>query len=429
MMASPPSVKNPVVYWSDKTLPVKIYCAPGLLRDLSVIARDGMLAMPRTGMGVGGLLLGRRVEGCIYILKSIEIPCSHAMGPSFTLTSEELVAALQLESTSGRSLDGVVVGWYRSKMGPTVNEPMTMSDHDHALFDALCPEPWQTAMLIEPTRTGSVLAAFGFRESPELMVRESADDFRLGLSGEIAGHELAEDRLEPLIEDVPWQGVADYQFPPPETPQTYGEPPGPLLFGAPALEDPVVRLVPDTKASESDSGTVFGVATPEYRAMSQDQGLWPRRLLVVGALLLVLWAAAFLAKNITRTIQAKRPALELVASPDGPGRISLRWNTPALNSSDSGSLSVATDSDNGPRPLRSIHLDKAQVRSGLYPFRYDGHPGLVTATLTVGDRTASVSLAVAPARFGEPAPVQQGPTTREDAIPFDSHLPDSGTSK
>ena len=51
---------NPTVRWPDQTLSAAVYCVPGVLTGLEILAADGLLAMPRIGLGIGGLLLGRR---------------------------------------------------------------------------------------------------------------------------------------------------------------------------------------------------------------------------------------------------------------------------------------------------------------------------------------------------------------------------------
>src|SRR3569833_738758 len=102
------------VQWHDRTLPDSISCAPGLLTSQDILAMDGLLAMPRGGLGVGGLLLGRREEGKIEVLRSVEIPCSHALGPSFMLTAAEIKALVPLPESDDEN-PAEVVGWYCSK--------------------------------------------------------------------------------------------------------------------------------------------------------------------------------------------------------------------------------------------------------------------------------------------------------------------------
>ena len=56
-------------------------------------ARDGLMAAPRVGMGVGGLLLGVREGARIQLLDCIEIPCSHSAGPSFNFSRIRPISA------------------------------------------------------------------------------------------------------------------------------------------------------------------------------------------------------------------------------------------------------------------------------------------------------------------------------------------------
>jgi len=59
------------------------------MEKIRLQARDGLMALPRVGMGVGGLLLGTRQDGVVRLVDAIEIPCSHTLGPAFNLTDEE----------------------------------------------------------------------------------------------------------------------------------------------------------------------------------------------------------------------------------------------------------------------------------------------------------------------------------------------------
>lgn len=154
---TPDSRMNPPVYWPDETLPLAIYCAPGVLAGLEILATDGLLAMPRTGLGIGGLLLGRQSGKRLEILKTVAISCSHAMGPSFVLTPEEIAEAKASEDGVGEGC--ALVGWYCSKP----NGRMALSENDKALFDALCGERGQVALLIRPSLGQVTLATFAMR--------------------------------------------------------------------------------------------------------------------------------------------------------------------------------------------------------------------------------------------------------------------------
>jgi hypothetical protein len=163
---------NSSIRWSDQTLPMPVYLAVDLLAELEGSVREALQALPRTGLGVGGLLTGTREPGWIRVEGRVEIPCSYAMGPSFVLIPEELEGARGLARTAAGRAGNAVVGWYRSK----TNGPLTITEHDRTLFDELCPEPWQLALLIKPIKAAPTTAVFAFRDSGET----PTGGFRLG---------------------------------------------------------------------------------------------------------------------------------------------------------------------------------------------------------------------------------------------------------
>jgi proteasome lid subunit RPN8/RPN11 len=324
------------IQWPDKTLPTGIFCAPGVLTGLEIAAADGLLAMPRIGLGVGGLLLGRRNAGRIEIQKSAAIACSHAFGPAFVLTPAEIAKSCE-------DAGAEVVGWYCSKtQGPAV-----LSEHDRALFTALCPESWQVMLLIQPRMSRTTTAAFGYRGGG------SEDGFVLG------------DWLE-----LAWQELAAFQAPAEAAGIAVAEPEvAPELF----LPVPMAR-----------SGTLFGIPSdpPEEKRARRR----PLRL-AVGTILL---AAAAGAAYILRDDWMPRLPIALMASADSEDRVSFLWNGEALSEQDWGTLVI----DDGNGPLHTIHLDQARVRSGWY--QYDCRPGNVTATLLAGKLSDMVTVKAPP---------------------------------
>ena len=64
---------------------LRIEYSKSAMEQIHKRARKGLMAAPRVGMGVGGLLLGSHQNTSFRLLDSIEIPCSHSGGPSFNL--------------------------------------------------------------------------------------------------------------------------------------------------------------------------------------------------------------------------------------------------------------------------------------------------------------------------------------------------------
>lgn len=253
------------VQWPDRTLPVSISCAAGLLTSLEILAMDGLLAMPRIGLGVGGLLLGRRENGRIEVLRSVEIPCSHALGPSFMLTGAEMKALVPLPESEDEG-PVQVVGWYCSK----TQRNLGLTEHDHRLFDSFCPESWQALLLIHPEKGHPTKAAFGFRQERDFTPGEWLD--------------------------LAWQELSGFQkSPKPAAPVAPPPPPPP----PPIEEPPVVPVAMPT------IGTLFGSPGPESEAppskapkKQKPQRPWKLNLIFAGVLLLVLALLALLARGI-----------------------------------------------------------------------------------------------------------------------------------
>jgi hypothetical protein len=327
---------NPTVRWPDKTLPTSIHCAPGVLTTLELIASDGLLAMPRFGLGIGGLLLGRRAGERIEIRRTVEIPCAHSMGPSFVLNPEEIAKTLEM-STPEEGADEEVVGWYCSK----TREP-GLTEHDHVLMNAFCPEAWQVTMLIRPAKGKVTTAAFGLRAV-------DSDSFQLGEWMDLAWQELAEYQVAPPAEE-----------PKPEPPPV---PPAPIAMPR--------------------NSTLFGEPELELREVKQASP-WPLRLLMVAILLAMLAAAG----DFSRSYWLPSPTIALVASADWSGRVSVLWNSETLADQDQASLVI----EDGSGPLHTIHLTQPGIRAGWA--QYDARSGSITVTLLSGNLSDSVTLQV-----------------------------------
>ena len=116
MPDSPVFTAPGIVQWPQATFPAPVeysieYSSDALER-LRLAALDGLMALPRVGMGIGGLLLGSQVGGRSRILDFLPINCSHADGPSFRLSVEEVEAARE----AARALPASsVLGCYCSK--------------------------------------------------------------------------------------------------------------------------------------------------------------------------------------------------------------------------------------------------------------------------------------------------------------------------
>lgn len=273
---TPDSRMNSSVQWPDESLPLEIYCSTGVLTELETLATDGLRAMPRTGLGIGGLLLGRHSGERLEILKTVAISCSHAMGPSFVLTPEEIAEAKAPEDGADGAF--ALVGWYCSKP----NGQMALSESDRALFDALCSDRGQVLLLIRPRLGYVTMAGFVIRGDGQ-----NGDAFRLGAQSEL----VTPERIV-----VPEFGRAEeYRLPPVEP-----EPEAAATPKAPAQREPETpEPIPDPRpaAAMPYRGTLFGVSMAEPQQRPIQKRRWPLRLLLAVILLAILAAAAYLTSN------------------------------------------------------------------------------------------------------------------------------------
>ncbi len=338
-------------------------------------ACDGLLALPRIGMGVGGLLLGVRQGGLVQLLDSIEIHCSHASGPGFLLTPDEKDRAREL--IAGAGVPGVI-GWYCSKPRGAA----ALGDVDMAFFKELFPHPEQIALMLRPSTVEPTRAAFFFRNEKGEVVK--------GIECELdewheapplpADVEEAEPEPEPVVE-------AEAAAPEPE-------PPAPVPPSA-ARTEPVAFAIASVEVTEPPPSAT--PPPPPIRprpdpAMFAFAGPPPRRNKLpvwIGAvaILLVLTAAAW----FTQDSWLPRAPLNLTST-ELDGNVVIHWNANAFRGIDHASLFVNDDGE-----LHTLPLDRFQLNQGVYHYTHGPKSQRVTAKLAAReDSGIAVWLAPAP---------------------------------
>jgi proteasome lid subunit RPN8/RPN11 len=167
------------VRWSDSSIPIRIEYSKAAIDQIREKAAAGLAVLPQPA-GVGGLLLGEYAEESITLLDSIEILCSHSLGPEFILTNAEIERSWKL---FGRAGSLTVVGWYCSKP----RGELSLSEPDQKLYKQLLPRSWQIAMVLRTGARESVRAAIFFRNAAGEVVKSSERD-------------LIEERVEPEVQ-------------------------------------------------------------------------------------------------------------------------------------------------------------------------------------------------------------------------------------
>jgi TonB family protein len=155
---------------------------PELIQELRYTAIQALLAIPRRGLEIGGLLLGalRKGQPTVFELTEfVEVPCEHRFGPAYTLDEPERAA---LETMIARYPQGgavQVVGFYRSYTGRDA-EP-DEADRELARMFFHSPEfssPKLIYLVLQPVSIKSCLAGFRFWNDGEMRTEQSGSMFQ-----------------------------------------------------------------------------------------------------------------------------------------------------------------------------------------------------------------------------------------------------------
>jgi hypothetical protein len=330
-----------IVYLADPGCALKIEYPRPVMEKIRQRACDGLMALPRIGIGVGGLLLGVRENGRIRLTDSMEIPCTHSGGPSFNLTSAEKDHVRTLIAAADKP---GVIGWYCSKPRGTTD----LADAQTALYKELFPDPGQVALMLRPSTVEKTCAAFFFRDEKGEVVK--------GPECELEEWRFVDEEPEPdeqvvaVAKDEPDVTKLDV----PRLPQVEFQEPEPPVVPTPA------RAGPDMFAS-------YGKA-PRRKGVNG----W----ILAAAALLALGAAA----HVTQDSWLPLPPLTLTST-ESNGALVIRWNVDGLRGIDRASMFV-NDGGN----LHTITLDRFDLNQGF--MRYVPKSERVAMKLSAGGRSA-----------------------------------------
>ena len=363
---------------SDPNGRVRIEYSRPAMHEIRRRAIDGLMALPRIGMGVGGLLVGVRQEGVIRVVNSIPIPCSHAGGPSFNLTEAERKHVTEL--IAGAAKPGVI-GWYCSKTRGTPS----LADSESAMFRDLFPGAGPIALVIRPSTVMPVRAAFYVRDAAGSIVDGIECDLEDTIPFEGEEEKKNSSSAAPvLVSETP---DATRETPIPEPP-----PPPP----EPAISRPAPAPIIPHEIDHRDR-------RPNSRLKS-----W---MFVVAAC--VALAALFF---FSRDLWLPAPPLALTLAQSN-GKLEIRWNTEAFRGMDRASLTINDGGD-----LHTLSLDRSQLNQGEYI--HTPASQRVTAKISAGEKSA-IAVWFAPEPKGPP-PVQaaQTPVPQPKSTPRHAPIPD-----
>ena len=100
--------------WSVPQCPFTIEYSMRVLDDIRLAVMDAFFSLPRGGAEIGGVLIGKHVNGRVTVTDYVALDCEHAMGPSFTLSQRDEGKLGDLLAEVQKGATGVPVGWYHS---------------------------------------------------------------------------------------------------------------------------------------------------------------------------------------------------------------------------------------------------------------------------------------------------------------------------
>jgi proteasome lid subunit RPN8/RPN11 len=138
---------------------------------------EAYFLVPRGGVEIGGVLLGKYHDRQVEVLDYEPIECEHAFGPSFSLSprDEERLKDV-LASLRDKSGGLETVGWYHSH----TRSEIFLTDADLEIHDRFFPQMWQVALVVRPSTSQPARAGFFWRERDGLIhASASYHEFRL----------------------------------------------------------------------------------------------------------------------------------------------------------------------------------------------------------------------------------------------------------
>jgi proteasome lid subunit RPN8/RPN11 len=326
-----------------------------VLDDIRLGVVDAFFSLPRGGAEIGGVLLGRHVEGRVSIAEYLALDCEHAMGPSFVLSPRDESKLQELLDQVRSNPAGLIpVGWYHSH----TRSEIFLSEADQEIHRRFFPEPWQVALVFKPHTFQPMRCGFFFRETDgSIHATSTYQEF--------------------LLEAMPLRPMPSGVVPsmlPNTPPMLHREPDAAAVVidvsrGAPA---PKYDEVAAPEQPEAAAGPVI-VDPPKFVTAPPEDRSW-LGLKVVLALAVGLGAGAFgfqtrqvwLPKLLGAAKSPAAPASLGLSTVDADGTLQIHWDrlSPAVQQ---GTAAVLTITDGGSIP-REIQLDREHLRSGAFTY-------------------------------------------------------------
>jgi proteasome lid subunit RPN8/RPN11 len=336
---------------------------------------QGLGAVPRRGVEVGGLLLGA-VESAnpriIRIEDSVSVKCEYSTGPSYSLSDKDkqgFEAALE-QNRPGPDRALCVVGFYRSH----TRKNLFLSDADLDLCARYFPNPGDVFLLVRPFVTRPSSGGFFFWEDGKIASESSCLEFTFNRK-ELGGGDAPARPRRKRAEEEP-EPAAE-----PETPER----PAPRL----AVRDTSGEGEDD--AVDAEELTSPFVVPPARRRLAMY--VWVMMAIIFLTLggLVGFVAAPYLQERVRVAASPDPYAFGLAAASDAD-HVHIKWSrtAPAIQAAQGGRITI-TDSG----VTRAIDLDRSQLQNSTVIYRSLGDKvGVRMEVFTGAQRTISESVEV-----------------------------------
>jgi hypothetical protein len=348
---------------------------------------EGLGAVPRRGVEVGGLLLGV-VESTnprvIRIEDSVSVKCEYSAGPSYSLSDKDkqaLEAALrQNQPTPGRALSSV--GLYRSH----TRKNLFLSDTDLALCARYFSNPCDVFLLIRPFVTRPCVGGFFFWEGGKIASESSCLEFAFNRKALGGGDAPARPmkRRESVNEPAPSVEPKPAAEPEPEAPEVPRAP-------EPPAARPALRNISAGDANVGALTSPFIMPPARRRLAIYVWVLMAIILLTLGGLAGFI-AAPYLQEHVRATAPPDPYSFGLVAAPSGD-HIYIKWSrtAPAIQAAQGGRITITDDGVSRP----PIDLDRNDLHNRTVIYRsMSGQVDVRMEVLVGAQRAISESVTV-----------------------------------
>ena len=166
--------------WRVEDRPISVHLNLDVVQQLEPLIRAGFEAIPRRGLEVGGLLLGRvRHPDTNYYIVSVDsfepIESEHLRGPSFVLSAKDRSALeKRIERRSAAAGEELmVVGMFRSHTRPG----LYLDEYDFDLIRTFFCHPSSIFLLVRPSSTEVPAAGIFFWENGDIRREAPYEEF------------------------------------------------------------------------------------------------------------------------------------------------------------------------------------------------------------------------------------------------------------